>query len=209
MIGYLARYTKPWLLYSYCRLTRFVKAWEQIHDFELQRLVRGLDNCALRMIICPSECNQIKVVQDVDADYAGCPLTRVSTMGCSLLLTCDKRFTDCFIHTGSKTIKNHVKSTGEAELCGLGKFVPQVVNLADALQFFLLRGPAAGGTKVSRNFLHGAMRRFRCNPLLPVWVLESTLLPSQVPTSQRGFSARFPFRARCRGLRGQGSLRGK
>lgn len=140
MLAYLARYTRPELIFSVYRLSRFLQCWTRVQDVELSRIMRFLahtqDHC-LELRMCPADAGTVMLRADVDADHAACPLTRKSTSGVTVMIVGPHSLG--LVAAASKAIPNPTRSSGESELVTVARYAPLYIRYKDIAADVLAR----------------------------------------------------------------------
>jgi hypothetical protein len=116
-VFFLARGTRPDVLYTIARLGRSVNDWRKKHDRELARVFNYLWGTRKRGLVMkahPGDVSVLKIRFLWDADWAGTPGNTKSTSGWALFLLGPR--TKILVDFGSKAQTNTSYSTPEAEV---------------------------------------------------------------------------------------------
>ena len=83
-LQYVARLTRPEILFAVSRCSRYLTRWRGRHDNWIVRIygyLQGTIHFVLHMLLKPNEIFVVELLVFFDADYAGCRDTRRSTTG--------------------------------------------------------------------------------------------------------------------------------
>jgi hypothetical protein len=130
MVAYLARGSRPELIYGTNRLLRGVTRWMLCHDSELERLIGHIKHTiAKSLTLTGNPFEEVTLHIDVDADHAGDMLDRRSVSGmCVYIIGKD---TLIFITLTSRGQRSVGKSSGETELIAIGEHAGYYARIGD------------------------------------------------------------------------------
>lgn len=130
---YLARGTRPDLMYSVAYMARFVDKWEAIHDCQLARLISYAHHSPLTLPFpiqhkTHTQCHtkHIHNAKSTDADHAACTTDRKSVSGWILLLKQDSN--TYALDWLSKKQTAVSLSSGEAELIAMTSGIKAILR---------------------------------------------------------------------------------